>query len=305
MTTEQDNAAENKPATAFLIDASIFVFRSYYSMSDEFVGVNGQSVNAVYGFGRFLARFLAQTKAQHIACAFDESLTTSFRNEIYPPYKANREPAPDDLKRQFKDCKLLAQHLGIATFGDDHYEADDLIGTLHARHASTGLNVCVVSADKDLAQLIRPTDWWWDYGKGQPLGFKALTAKFGVRPDQVVDYLALAGDAVDNIPGVKGVGPKTAVQLLQHFGDLESILARSNEIAYLSFRGAKSCAVKIKQQADQARLSKQLTQIVLDAPMTNDDIIKKQGNQQALVAYSNQMNFGPLMRRQLTEAAKL
>ena len=264
----------DKPATAFLIDASIFVFRSYYSMSDEFVDSTGLSVNAVYGFGRFLARFLAQTQARHIACAFDESLTTSFRNEIYPLYKANREPAPDDLKRQFKDCKQLAQNLGIATFGDDHYEADDLIGTLHARHARKGLNICVVSADKDLAQLIRPNDWWWDYGKSKPLGFRALTDKFGVRPDQIVDYLALAGDAVDNIPGVKGVGPKTAVHLLQHFGDLESIIKRHQEIAYLSFRGAKSCAMKIKQQADQARLSKQLTQIVLDAPMSNDDIIK-------------------------------
>lgn len=296
---------QNKPATAFLIDASIFVFRSYYSMSDEFVDTNGQSVNAVYGFGRFLSRFLAQTQASHIACAFDEALTTSFRNEIYPLYKANREPAPEDLKRQFKDCKLLAQKLGIATFGDDHYEADDLIGTLHARHARKGMNVCIVSADKDLAQLVRPTDWWWDYGKSKPLGFRALTDKFGVRPDQIVDYLALAGDAVDNIPGVKGVGPKTAVQLLQHFGDLDSIITRHQEIAHLSFRGAKSCALKIKQQADQARLSKLLTQIVLDAPMSNDDIIKKQGNEQALTGYFNHMNFGPLMRRQLTEAAKL
>ena len=294
-----------KPATAFLIDASIFVFRSYYSMSDEFVDVNGQSVNAVYGFGRFLSRFLTQTQARFVACAFDESLTTTFRNEIYPPYKANRDPAPDDLKRQFKDCKQLAQNLGIASFGDDHYEADDLIGTLHAKYARKGMNVCVVSADKDLAQLVRPTDWWWDYGKGKPLGFRALTEKFGVRPDQVVDYLALAGDAVDNIPGVKGVGPKTAVSLLQHFGDLESIISRCHEIPFLSFRGAKSCAVKIKQQVDQARLSKQLTQIVLDAPMTNDDIIKKQGDEYALQDCFNQMNFGPLMRRQLTEAAKL
>ncbi len=297
--------AQEKPPTAFLIDASIFVFRSYYSMSDEFVDVNGQSVNAVYGFGRFLSRFLAQTQARYVACAFDESLTTTFRNEIYPPYKANREPAPEDLKRQFKECKQLALNLGIASFGDDHYEADDLIGTLHAKSARNGMNVCVVSADKDLAQLVRPSDWWWDYGKGKPLGFQALTEKFGVRPDQVVDFLALAGDAVDNIPGVKGVGPKTAVSLLQHFGDLENIIKRSHEIPFLSFRGSKSCAVKIKQQVDQARLSKQLTQIVLDAPMTNDDIIKKQGDENALQDCFNKMNFGPLMRRQLITAAKL
>ena len=298
-------ASETQDKPVFLIDASVFVFRSFYALKPEWFNQRNEEVHAVYGFARFLIRFLKQTSPKHIAVAFDESLASSFRNEIYRPYKANREPAPIELKRQFGYCQQVAELLGITTFKDHHYEADDLIGSLHKKHADAGHKVCVVSADKDLAQLIRPGDWWWDYGKGQPLGFKALTAKFGVRPDQVVDYLALAGDAVDNIPGVKGVGPKTAVQLLQHFGDLESILARSNEIAYLSFRGAKSCAVKIKQQADQARLSKQLTQIVLDAPMTNDDIIKKQGNQQALVAYSNQMNFGPLMRRQLTEAAKL
>ncbi len=299
------HTGQQKSPTAFLIDASIFVFRSYYSMSDEFVDAQGESVNAVYGFGRFLSRFLKQTQAKYIACAFDESLTTSFRNEIYPPYKANREPAPEDLKRQFKACKQLAQQLGVATFGDDHYEADDLIGTLHNRYAQQGMNVCVVSADKDLAQLVRPNDWWWDYGKGKPLGYQALTEKFGVRPDQIVDFLALAGDSVDNIPGVKGVGPKTAVQLLQHFGDLDNIIKRSHEIAFLSFRGAKSCALKIKQQADMALLSKKLTQIVLDAPMTHDDIIKKQGALWALQNYFDEMNFGPLMRRQLTEAAKL
>lgn len=290
--------------TAYLIDASVFVFRSYYALSDDFFDQQGQSVNAIYGFGRFLSRFIKQTRAQHIACAFDESLTTSFRNEIYPPYKANRDPAPEDLKRQFIGCKDLAQRLGVATFADDHYEADDLIGTLHNKAAGRGMKVCVVSADKDLAQLIRPQDWWWDYGKSGPLNHQQLSEKFGVFPEQIVDYLALAGDAVDNIPGVKGVGPKTAVSLLKHFGDLDSILNRSHEIPFLSFRGAKSCASKIKQHADLARLSRQLSQIVLDAPMSGDDIIKKKVNEASLMDYFDFMNFGPLMRRQLMEAAQ-
>ncbi len=289
--------------TAYLIDASVLVFRSYYSLANDFFDSQGHSINAIYGFGRVLSRFIKQTGAKYIACAFDESLTTSFRNDIYPLYKANREPAPEDLKRQFKGCKELAHQLGVATFGDDHYEADDLIGTLHARAHDDGLNVCVVSADKDLTQLIRPGDWWWDYGKGQPMGYEQLTDKFGVRPDQIVDYLALAGDAVDNIPGVKGVGPKTAIYLLNHFGDLDTILERVNEIGYLSFRGAKSCANKIKHQADQALLSRQLTQIILDAPMAHDDIIKKQRDKRSLKGYCEFMNFGPLMRRQLIEAA--
>ncbi len=295
----------NKKPTAFLIDSSVFVFRSYFSMSPDLVDVHGNTNHAVYGFARFLVRFIKQTQPQYIAAAFDEALTTSFRNEIYPPYKANRDPAPEDLKLQFKQCKKLAQLLGISVFSDDSYEADDLIGTLHQTYANLGHNVCVVSADKDLAQLVRPTDWWWDYGKSKPLGFNALTDKFGVRPDQVCDFLALAGDQVDNIPGVKGVGVKTAQILLNHFNDLDSILSRYKEIEFLSFRGAKSCQKKIKEHQADARLSKLLSKIVLDAPIDNDDIIKSRESPEALIEFIEEMNFGPMIRRELLEAATI
>lgn len=294
-----------KKPTAFLIDSSIFVFRSYYSMSTDLVDVHGNTNHAVYGFARFLIRFIKQTQPQYIAAAFDEALTTSFRNEIYPLYKANRDPAPEDLKLQFKQCQKLAKLLGISTFSDDSYEADDLIGTLHQTYADRGHNVCVVSADKDLAQLVRPTDWWWDYGKSKPLGFNALTEKFGVRPDQVCDFLALAGDQVDNIPGVKGVGVKTAQILLNHFNDLDSVLSRYKEIEYLSFRGAKSCQKKIKDHQEDARLSKLLSKIVLDAPIDNDDIIKSRVSPEALIDFIEEMKFGPMIRRELLEAATI
>ncbi|TDR20396.1 5'-3' exonuclease [Marinicella litoralis] len=294
-----------KKPTAFLIDSSVFVFRSYYSMSTDLVDVHGNTNHAVYGFARFLIRFIKQTQPQFIAAAFDEALTTSFRNEIYPLYKANRDPAPADLKLQFKQCQKLAKLLGISTFSDDSYEADDLIGTLHQTYANRGHNVCVVSADKDLAQLVRPSDWWWDYGKSKPLGFKALTEKFGVRPDQVCDFLALAGDQVDNIPGVKGVGVKTAQILLNHFDDLDSVLSRYKEIEFLSFRGAKSCQKKIRDHQADARLSKLLSKIVLDAPIDNDDIIKSRVSPEALIDFIEEMNFGPMIRRELLEAAAI
>ncbi|MGJ8662114.1 MAG: 5'-3' exonuclease [Marinicella sp.] len=297
-------SATQKP-TAFLIDSSIFVFRSYYSMSTDLVDINGDTNHAVYGFARFLIRFIKQTQPQYIATAFDEALTTSFRNEIYPPYKANRDPAPADLKLQFKHCKKLAALLGISVFADNSYEADDLIGTLHQTYADRGHNICVVSGDKDLAQLIRPTDWWWDYGKSKPLGFSALTEKFGVRPDQVCDFLALAGDQVDNIPGISGIGTKTAQILLNHFNDLESIISRYKEIEFLSFRGAKSCQLKIKNHQDDARLSKQLSKIVLDAPLENDDIIKSKESHEPLIQFIEEMNFGPMMRRELLEVANV
>jgi len=296
------NADQQKP-TVFLIDSSVFVFRSYYSMSTDLVDANGDSNHAVYGFARFLCRFIKQTQPQYIATAFDESLSTSFRNEIYPPYKANRDPAPEDLKKQFVHCRKLAELMGISVFADTSYEADDLIGTLHQTYADRGHKVCVVSADKDLAQLVRPNDWWWDYGKSKPLDFDALTEKFGVRPDQVCDFLALAGDAVDNIPGVKGVGTKTAQILLKHFNDLDTLLARHHEIGHLRFRGAKSCQLKIKQQQEQARLSKLLSKIVLDAPLDNDDIIKSKVSHEPLIAFIESMNFGPMLRRELLEAA--
>jgi len=294
-----------KKPTAFLIDSSVFVFRSYYSMSTDLVDKQGQTNHAVYGFARFLCRFIKQTQAQFIATTFDEALTTSFRNEIYPLYKANREPAPADLKAQFKLCQKLAKLLGLSVFADDSYEADDLIGTLHQTYAKRGHNICVVSADKDLAQLVRPTDWWWDYGKSKPLGFKALTAKFGVRPDQICDFLALAGDAVDNIPGIKGIGTKTAQILLNHFNDLDTLLMRYKEIEFLSFRGAKSCQLKIQNHQADAKLSKQLSQIVIDAPIDNDDIIKSKVDQEPLISFIEDMNFGPMLRRELLEVANL
>ena len=294
---------KNKKPTAFLIDSSVFVFRSYYSMSTDLVDVHGHTNHAVYGFARFLIRFLKQTQPQFIGAAFDEALSTSFRNEIYPLYKANRDPAPEDLKLQFKHCRKLAELLGIAVFADHSYEADDLIGTLHQTYAERGHNICVVSADKDLAQLVRPSDWWWDYGKSKPLGFNALTDKFGVRPDQICDFLALAGDQVDNIPGIKGIGTKTAQILLNHFNDLDSILARYKEIEFLSFRGAKSCQLKVKNNHEAAKLSKQLSQIVLDAPLENDDIMKSRVSQEPLISFIEEMNFGPMIRRELLEAA--
>lgn len=294
-----------KKSTVFLIDSSIFVFRSYYSMSTDLVDQQGQPIHAVYGFARFLCRFIKQTKAQYIAATFDEALTTSFRNEIYPLYKANREPAPEDLKAQFKLCQKLAQLMGISVFADNSYEADDLIGTLHQIYSQRGHNICVVSADKDLAQLVRPTDWWWDYGKSKPLGFNALTEKFGVRPDQICDFLALAGDQVDNIPGIKGIGTKTAQVLLNHFNDLDSLLSRYKEIEFLSFRGAKSCQLKVKNHHADAKLSKQLSQIVVDAPIKNDDIIKTRGSQEPLISFIEAMNFGPMLRRDLLEVANI
>jgi 5'-3' exonuclease len=198
----------------YLIDASVYIFRAYYSMPPDMLDRDGNPAHAVFGFARFLGDLIERARPRYLAVAFDESLTTSFRNRIDPAYKANREPAPADLKLQFGRCREFCRHLGVADFGSGEYEADDIIGTLHARFRAEGLPATVVSRDKDLAQLIREGDIYWDYTANQRLAHHEIAAHFGVPPERYADYLALTGDAVDNIRGVPGVGPKTAAALL-------------------------------------------------------------------------------------------
>lgn len=292
-----------KKPMVYLIDSSVFIFRNYYAVPDEFFDQDGNASNAVYGFARFITRFIAQTQAQYVALAFDESLSTSFRNDIYPAYKANREPAPDALKLQMKRCVQMADFLGLSTCSDTSYEADDLIGSLHQLYKSRGHPVTIISADKDLSQLLQKDDYWWDYGKSSPLDHHGVYEKMGVYPDQICDFLALAGDKVDNVPGVPGIGVKTAISLLQHFGSLKEILKRKREIEFLSIRGAKSCQSKIQKYEKNALISQQLTRIVTDVPIENSDIIRQKGVEGKLLKFIEYMRFGPLLRRYLLEVA--
>ena len=285
----------------YLIDASIYVFRSYYATDIDYYAKNGEPINAVYGFTRFLVKFLHKTKAKYIACCFDESLESSYRNDIYPAYKANRDVAPDDLKRQFKLCQQVANVLGIATFVDGYYEADDLIGTLAQHYQKQKTTIHIVSADKDLAQLIKNNDVWWSFGKIDPLNRDGIYNKFGVYPDQIADFLALTGDSVDNIPGVPGIGAKTAELLLNHFNSLDEIIKRHNEIKYLSFRGAKSCQKKIANHIDDALLAKKLTTIKIDINLEDYSVSKKQLDESRIHALFEFLNFGPLMRSRILD----
>jgi DNA polymerase-1 len=205
----------------YLIDASIYIFRAYYSVPDTLENDAGQLINALHGFAGFLAGFLDEARPEHLAVVFDESLTSSFRNEIYPPYKANRETPPEELKRQFAFCRRLVESLGLAAYSSDRYEADDLIGTLASRLRARDFSVVILSADKDLAQLLTPGDMLWDYSRKRRHHYEKVPDWLGVQAGQVADWLALTGDAVDNIPGIPGIGPKTAAALLAEFGSLE------------------------------------------------------------------------------------
>lgn len=253
-----------------LVDASPYIFRAYFSLPETMTDPAGRPVNAVYGFKEFLLQLAKTEQPTHLGVAFDESLTRSFRNEIYPAYKAQRELPPAELEAQLKDCQEVAAALGAAVFVSRRYEADDLIGTLVHELAAKGHGAVVVTSDKDLAQLVSDDVTLLDFARHIRYGPAEVEEKFGVRPDQIADFLALAGDAVDNIPGVKGVGKKTATALLRAFGDLDALYARLDEVADLSLRGAASVGRKLAEQRDQAFLSRRLTVVAVDAPAAAD-----------------------------------
>ena len=293
--------------TLYLVDASLYVFRAWHSMPDELRDAEGWPTNAVHGFARFLLELLERERPRHIVVAFDEALDSCFRNALYPAYKANREPAPEELRRQFAHCKALCRALGLAVLAHGDYEADDLIGSaLHVARAH-GHRGVIVSADKDLSQLLGEFDEQWDFARGQRWGMAGVKARHGVHAHQIADYLALCGDSVDNIPGVPGIGAKTAAVLLAHFENLDALLARLDEIPFLRFRGAAQAAAKLRLHREQALLCRRLTTIALDAPVAADApaFARGDGDGDGLLALCDALRFGPLTRRRLHGAAGL
>jgi len=283
----------------YLVDASIYLFRAWFSISDDFSNSAGEPTNAVYGFTGFLCSLLEQTSAEHIGLAFDESLSKSYRNEIYPDYKANRDPAPEELKRQFLWARDVAEAMGLRCFSDQRYEADDLIGTLASHWRQRGHPVCIITSDKDLAQLINKGDHWWDFTRNRKLDPAKIKDKFGVHPHQIADYLALTGDSVDNIPGIPGVGPKSAAALLSHFESLDAIWARLDEVKHLSIRGAASLQKKLAEHRPAAELARQLTGIETRVPSALADPGLTRGglDEARLNRLFDEMEFGGMLRR--------
>ncbi|MFT3761260.1 MAG: 5'-3' exonuclease H3TH domain-containing protein [Pseudoxanthomonas sp.] len=291
--------------TLHLVDASLYVFRAWHSMPDEFHDADGWPTNAVHGFARFLLELLERERPRHIAIAFDEALDSCFRNRLYPAYKGNREPAPEELKRQFRHCKALCAALGLNVLAHGEYEADDLIGSaLHAMRPK-GFRGVIVSADKDLSQLLHEHDEQWDYARNQRWGAAGVKARHGVEARQIADYLALCGDAIDNIPGISGIGAKSAAVLLAHFGDLDTLLARADEVAFLRLRGAAQMAARLREQREHALLWRQLATIALDAPIDDaePDFRRAAADPHMLESLSEALRFGPMTRRRLQEIA--
>ena len=281
----------------YLIDASVWIFRAWFSISDAMTDTDGKPVNAFYGYANFLLDILDEEQPSHIAVAFDESLTSSYRNEIYPAYKANRELPPPELEAQFSLCRRFTAALGITGLASDRYEADDIIGTLARLQRAQGRSCVVVTRDKDLSQVLRPGDEFWDYASRRRIAYEQASGVFGVLPERMADFLALTGDPVDNIPGVPGVGKKTAAVLLTEFESLEQLYRELARVKDLPMRGAARIGEKLEQHRDAAMLARQLTVIADDMPLRHVVTGREQPKLALLLELLTEAGLGGRLRR--------
>ena len=255
-----------------LVDSHVYVFRAYYAMP-PMQAPDGMPVAAAHGFASTLLRMLGELGPTHLVCAFDHAMT-SFRNEILPSYKAGRTEAPDDLEPQFEICEEIAHALGLPALLAPDFEADDVIATATEAALEAGADVVVVTTDKDLAQLVREDGrvTLLDFAKAQRFDADGVRTRFGVSPAQIPDYLALVGDAVDNLPGVPGIGPKTAAQLLAAFGTLDAIPLASEAWRALRLRGADGLAGRFAASREQALRVRELATVRREAPGAARDL---------------------------------
>jgi 5'-3' exonuclease len=291
----------------YLIDASVYIFRAYYSMPPEMVDRDGHPVNALFGFARMLGDLIERARPKYMAVAFDQSLTTSFRNTIYPAYKAHRDSPPADLTQQMDRCRELCRLLGIAAFSSPEYEADDIIGTLLHSMRRKGVRATVITRDKDLAQLIGDGDVYWDFGGRDPCGYHDIETRFGVVPERIADFLALMGDSVDNIKGVPGIGAKTAAALMKEFASLDAIYSDLEQVARMKFRGAAAIGERLREHREAVYLARQLTGICCDMPLnvTAEDLQRRLPDVAGVHAFYDVQGFGPLLRKQCERLSQL
>ena len=222
-----DTPSPAPAGSLYLVDGSGFIFRAFHALP-LMTRPDGTPVNAVLGFTNMLMKLLAEMRAEALAVVFDAKRET-FRNQIYPAYKATRPEPPEELKPQFALIREATAAFNVPALELEGFEADDLIATYARLARAEGRAVTIVSSDKDLMQLVRPGVSLYDPLKYRPIGPAEVIEKFGVPPERIVDYLALVGDAVDNVPGVDKVGPKTAAKLIQQYGSLDEVMAHADD----------------------------------------------------------------------------
>src|SRR5499433_2095525 len=288
--------AVKKGDHVFLVDGSGYIFRAYHAIRFEPRTPDGTHVNAVYGFCGMLWKLLMEMKPDekptHLAVVFDKSEQT-FRTEMFKDYKAHRPPPPDDLIPQFPLIREAVRAFEIPCLEQAGYEADDLIATYARITCEAGATATIVSSDKDLMQLVNDCVIMYDTMKDVRIGVPEVIEKFGVPPEKVIEVQALIGDSTDNVPGVPGIGVKTAAQLIGEFGDLETLLARAGEIKQEKRRQA------LIEHAEKARLSKKL--VTLDAhvklEVTLAELAVHDPDHKRLIAFLKAMEFSTLTRR--------
>jgi DNA polymerase I len=288
--------APGKGDHIFLVDGSSYIFRAYHALPPLNRKSDGLQVNAVLGFCNMLWKLLRDmpedNRPTHLAIIFDKSEVT-FRNKLYPAYKAHRPPAPDDLIPQFPLIREAVRAFDLPCLEQAGFEADDLIATYVRIACERGASATIVSSDKDLMQLVTDCVTMYDTMKDRRLGIAEVIEKFGVPPEKVVEVQALAGDSTDNVPGVPGIGVKTAAQLIVEYGDLETLLLRAGEIKQPKRREA------LIEHADKARISRQLVllddKVDLEVPL--DELAVHEPDARKLIAFLKAMEFSTLTRR--------
>ncbi len=284
-------AALSAPKHVYLIDGSGFIFRAYHALP-PLTRPDGTPVGAVLGFSNMILKLIQETDADHIAVVFDSARAT-FRNRIYDQYKAHRPAPPEDLVPQFKLVREATDAFNICRIEQPDYEADDLIATYARKAAAMGATVTVVSSDKDLMQLVSDRIAMLDPMKMKPIGEAEVREKFGVGPDKVVEVQALIGDSVNNVPGVPGIGPKTAAELINAYGDLENVLKHADEIKQPKRRQA------LIDHADGARMSRKLVRLDDNVPLPcpMEDLAVRPLDAAKVTAFLTAQNFRSLLAR--------
>jgi len=279
------------PKHLYLVDGSGYIFRAFFALP-PMNRPDGTPTNAVFGVTSMLLNLVEQTDADHVAVIFDAK-RENFRNEIYPDYKGHRPDAPEELVPQFPLIREGVEALNLPAIQMEGFEADDLIATYAKQAKALGAEVTVVSSDKDLMQLVDDQVSMWDPMKNVAIKHDQVVEKFGVGPDRVVDVQALAGDSTDNVPGVPGIGVKTAAQLINEYGDLDTLLARAEEIKQPKRRES------LIENAEMARISRQLVRLKddVEVPVPLSDLVRKELDHDRLMTFLQENNFRRLIAR--------
>jgi DNA polymerase-1 len=296
--TSKTESEPKKPDHVFLVDGSGYIFRAFHALP-PLTRADGTPVNAVLGFTNMLLKLISDTDAEYIAVLFDAA-RKNYRNEIYPEYKAHRPPPPPELIPQFALIRDATKACNVPQLEMEGFEADDLIATYAKQAAEAGAQVTIVSSDKDLMQLIGPHVGMLDPIKNRPIGPAEVEEKFGVGPDKVVDVQSLAGDSTDNVPGVPGIGVKTAAELIKTYGSLDELLERAGEIKQPKRREA------LQQNAELARISRDLVRLKNDVPVKQPftAFARREPDAATLIPFLEENQFRSVLARVQGQFAK-